>query len=128
MIRAMTGGTPGLVAIEDVKEWRGQDVLDPRGDKLGKLEDVYYDTESDTPAFAAIKSGMLGKRLTLVPLIDASAGRTYLRVNVVKDAFKEAPSFEPDSELTPESEARIYGHFRLDYRPTGGGARRLAKH
>ena len=48
--------------------WRGQDVLDPQGDKLGKLEEIYYDTETDVPAFAAVKSGTLSKHLTIVPL------------------------------------------------------------
>jgi hypothetical protein len=122
------GHDSATVIVEDVKEWRGQDVLDPGGDKLGKLEEVYYDTESDRPAFAAIKSGMIGRRLTLVPIIDASVGRSFLRVKVDKEAFKKAPSFEPSTELTPENEARIYGHFRLEYRPAGQGARRLAKH
>lgn len=122
------GRDAATVTIEDVTEWRGQDVLDPGGEKLGKLEEVYYDTESDRPAFVAIKSGMLGRRLTLVPIIDASAGRSFLRVKVGKEAFKEAPSFDPNTELTPENEARIYGHFRLEYRPVGQGARRLAKH
>ena len=66
--------TPTMIPIEDIKQWRGQDVVDPADEKLGKLEEVFYDTETDTPAFAAVKSGVFGKHLTLVTLAGATAG------------------------------------------------------
>ena len=123
-----TGATATSITIEDIKEWRGQDVVDPQGEKLGKLDEVYYDTETDAPAFAAVKSGTLSKHLTLVPLAGATAGQSYVRVSVGKDRFKDAPSFEPDAELTTGNETDAYGHYGLDYRAVGQGARRLAKH
>jgi hypothetical protein len=116
------------ITIEDVKDWRGEDVIDPGSEKLGKLEEVYYDTETDAPAFAAVKSGVLGKRITLVPLAGASAGRSYVRVGVDKDQFKGAPSVDPDTELSADDEEGTYRYYGLDYRAAGAGARRLAKH
>jgi hypothetical protein len=116
------------IPVEDIKEWRGEDVVDLHGDKLGKLEEVYYDTETDAPAFAAVKSGLFGKRLTLVPLAGATAARSHVRVRAAKDEFKEAPSFDPDAELGPEDEASTYRYYGLEYLPVGQGARRLAKH
>jgi sporulation protein YlmC with PRC-barrel domain len=122
------GATTQSIVIEDIKDWRGQDVLDSQGEKLGKLEDVYYDTESDAPAFGAIKSGLVGKHITLVPLAGATAGQSYIRVRTAKERFKDAPSIDPETELTSELEAGSYQHFGLEYRPVGAGARRLAKH
>jgi hypothetical protein len=117
-----------VIPIEDVTQWCGQDVLDPAGDKLGKLDQVFWDTEVDAPAFAAVKSGTFGKRLTLVSLAGATAGQSHLRVTVDKSRFKKAPSFDPDAELTAEDETAAYEHYGLEYRPAGMGARRLAKH
>jgi PRC-barrel domain len=117
-----------VIAVEDVKEWRGQAVLAADGEKLGKLEEVYYDTESDVPAFAAVKSGTFGKQVTLVPLAGATVGQEHLRVAVGKATFKDAPSFDPDAELTVDDESRVYGAFELEHRPGAQGARRLAKH
>lgn len=116
------------IAVEDVKDWLDQDVLDPQGDKLGKLEEVFYDAETDTPAFAAVKSGVFGKRLTLVALAGATVGRAHLRVPVGKDQFKNAPSFDPDAELSTDDETSAYEYFGLEYRPLGPDVRRLAKH
>ena len=56
-----------MIGVENITDWRGQDVVDRTGDKLGKLEEVYFDGETDEPAFAAVKSGLVSKSLTLVP-------------------------------------------------------------
>jgi hypothetical protein len=119
--------TASVIPIENLADWRGQDVLDLDGEKLGSLEHVLYDAEVDKPAFIAVKSGTLGKRLTLVPLRGATVGRTYVRVAGGKAGFKDAPSFPPGTELTAEDEQRVYGYFKFDYAPAGQGARRLAR-
>jgi hypothetical protein len=63
-----------------VKAWRGQAVLDADGEKLGKLEEIYYDTETDLPAFGADKSGTFGKHVTLIPLAYRAAGQGARRL------------------------------------------------
>jgi hypothetical protein len=116
-----------MIPVENIGDWRGQDVIDPNGDKLGKLEDVYYDGETDEPAFVAVKTGLVSKSLTLVPLTRASVGREYVRVERRKAVFKKAPSFDTDAELSLDDEAATYEHYSMDYKPAGEGARRLAK-
>lgn len=116
-----------MIPVESILEWRGQDVLDAVGEKLGKLEEVYFDGETDEPVFAAVKSGLLSKSLTLVPLARASVGREYVRVDRAKVEFKKAPSFDTDVELSLDDEAATYHHYGLEYAPAGEGARRLAK-
>ena len=120
--------TAAHIAVEDVKEWRGETVLGPGDEKHGKLEEVYYDTETDLPAFGAVKSGTLSKKLTLVPLAGATVGQSHIRVTATKDDFKKAPSFDTDAELSSEDEVEIYGFYGIGYVPTGQDARRLAKH
>jgi sporulation protein YlmC with PRC-barrel domain len=116
-----------MIPVENIADWRGQEVVDRRGEKLGKLEDVYFDGETDEPAFAAVKSGLLSKSITLVPLSGASVGREYLRVDQAKNDVKKSPSFETEAELSLNEEARVYRHYGLEYAPAGSGARRLAK-
>ena len=116
-----------MIPVENIIDWRGQDVVDPTGEKLGKLEEVYYDGETDEPAFVAVKTGLVSKSLSLVPLDRASVGRDYVRVNRSKGIFKKAPSFDTDAELTLDDEAATYQHYSMDYTPAGAGARRLAK-
>jgi hypothetical protein len=116
-----------LIQVEELADWQGRDVVDRQGEKLGKLDDVLYDGESDDPAFAAIVSGTLKKHLTYVPLVGASVGREYVRVRFPKGDLKQAPTFDPEVQLSPDDEASIYGFFGMDYAPTAQGGRRLAR-
>jgi hypothetical protein len=116
------------IVAEDIKAWQGDDVVDPGGEKLGKLEEIYFDTETDEPGFAAVKSGTFGKHITLVPLHGATVGHDFVRVAASKEQFKNAPSFDTDAELSSDEEASAYGYFGIAYQPAGQGARRLAKH
>lgn len=119
----------GEIPVEDITQWRGQDVIDPQTKKLGRLVEILYDTQTDTPAFGLVRSGHVGgRRGTLVPLNGASAGQDYLRVSVEKGAFKDAPSFDPQLELTAEDEARAYDYYGITYPRSDPSARVLAKH
>jgi PRC-barrel domain len=116
-----------MILVENITDWRGQDVIDSVGEKLGKLEHVYFDGETDDPSFIGVKSGTFSKSLTLVPLTEASVGRDYVRVNRAKGDVKKAPSYDTDVELTLDDEAATFKHYGLEYTPAGAGARRLAK-
>lgn len=116
-----------MIAVENLTDWHGQDVVDAVGEKLGKLEHVYFDGETDAPTFIGVKSGTFSKSLTLVPLREATVGRDYVRVNRAKSEVKKAPSYDTDAELTLDDEAATFAHYGLDYAPAGAGARRLAK-
>jgi PRC-barrel domain len=112
----------------DIREWRGHDVVDPDGHKIGDLEAVYVDTGTDLPSFGTVKVGMVGRhRLVFVPLDQASVGPGYLRVCYDKKLVKDAPSIDTDGELPVADEEAIFKHYGLTYQPGGGGERRLAR-
>ncbi len=115
--------------LASILEWRGEDVVDPDGEKIGKLEDVYFDAASDEPVFALVSTGMLGRTLTFVPLTGARVGREQVQVGHAKDRVDEAPTVEADEELSPELEAQLFHYYELDQGsaqlPSG---RRLVRH
>ena len=38
-----------MISVEHIEGWRGQTVLDPGGEQLGKLEEIYLDKSTGTP-------------------------------------------------------------------------------
>jgi len=65
----------------DIREWRGHDVVDSDGHKIGELEAIYVDTSTDLPAFATVKVGIPTRhRLVFVPLAQATVGPGYVKV------------------------------------------------
>ena len=112
----------------DIREWRGHDVVDDAGRKIGSLESVYVDTGTDDPAFATVTVGMVGRhRLVFVPLTGATVGPGYLKVRYPKSQVKGAPSIETDGELPASDEEAVFRHYEMAYQPGAGGERRLAR-
>jgi sporulation protein YlmC with PRC-barrel domain len=59
---------------------RGASVLDQEGTKIGTVEDIYVDRETDEPEWVVVKTGLLGNRVNFVPLREASMRGENLRV------------------------------------------------
>ncbi len=113
---------------ENIRDWRGHDVVDASGSKVGELEAIYFDTGTDEASFASVTVGMLGrKRLVFVPLDHAVVAPSYLKVTADKKQIKDSPSIDTDGELTPEREAEVFEHYGLAYELGQGGERRLGR-
>jgi sporulation protein YlmC with PRC-barrel domain len=110
-------------------QWHGKMLVDSNGDKIGRLQDVYVDVETDEPQFATVKEGFIGRHLTFVPLGGIHVGPDNLQVTVTKDQVRSAPDIEVHGEeLSQADESALYHHFELNYTPpdTPSG-RRLAR-
>lgn len=117
-----------MFEASDIREWRGHDVVDDGGHKIGTLESVYVDTASDQPVFATVTVGLPTRhRLVFVPLAGATVGPGYLKVSYAKHQVRDAPSIGVDGELPAGDEEAIFKHYDLGYQPGGGGERRLAR-
>jgi uncharacterized protein (TIGR02271 family) len=105
-----------VATMEDIRTWRGRTLVDRDGDKIGKIEDIYLDRSSGEPEWVAVKTGLFGSSVSFVPIHDAEPTGDDLRVEYEKDQVKDAPNVDPDGELSPEEERRLYKHYgRSDY-------------
>jgi hypothetical protein len=97
--------------LDALLTWRGRTVVDRRGDKLGKVGELYLDEETDRPAYAGIHTGLFGRQEAIVPL-EAFADRDgELVVAYDADHVRAAPSVEPDAALAPEDADRLAAHY-----------------
>jgi PRC-barrel domain len=92
-----------MINVEHIETWQGQQVLDPAGESLGKLEEIYFDKSSSTPLLVTVKSGLLGRRSKLVPIDGASVSRDYIRLVHDKATVDGAP--EAVGDATPDAAA-----------------------
>ena len=118
------------MTITDANQVRGQTAVGPSGEKIGTIEAVYFDNETDKPEWLAVKTGLFGMRESFVPLANASVQGDSVAVAYGKDKVKDAPNIDADGELSQDEEARLYQHYGLPYSdaasksglPEGGGA------
>jgi sporulation protein YlmC with PRC-barrel domain len=113
----------------NVAEWHGKMLIDRDGEKIGKLQDVYVDVETDEPQFATVKEGLISRHLTFVPLGGIKVGPDDLQVGVAKDQVKAAPDIaQHGEELSQADESALYHHYELNYTPPDlESGRRLAR-
>ena len=117
-----------MFEAENIRDWRSHDVVDADGNKIGQLEAIYVDTSTDQPAFASVRTGMIGRyRLTFVPLHGATVAPAHVRVAYQKKKVKDAFQIDTDGELAATDEPGLFQHYGLPYEPGAGGERRLAR-
>jgi len=114
---------------QNIAEWRGKQLVDRDGDKIGKLEAVYVDVETDEPMFGTVKEGFIGRHLTFVPLGGITIGPDNLQVAVSREQVKDATNIElQGDELSQTDEASLYHYYGLNYTPPNTeSGRRLAR-
>ncbi|TYK50832.1 PRC-barrel domain-containing protein [Actinomadura decatromicini] len=116
-----------MCEIEDIRQWRGRDVVDESGSKIGQLEAVYVDTGTDRPSFLTVRMGLpTRQRLVFVPLDGAKVGPEYVRVAYGKKQVKSSPSIGTDGELLAGDEQAVFDHYELPYQ-AAPDERRLAR-
>jgi uncharacterized protein (TIGR02271 family) len=101
--------------VTQAKDWRGRDVVDSNGDKVGSIEELYCDADTREPEWAAVKTGLFGTKLSFVPITQAEPAGEEVRVPFAKDQIKDAPKVDPEGELSQQEEAELYGHYGLSY-------------
>jgi uncharacterized protein (TIGR02271 family) len=96
-------------------QFRGQDLCDRDGNKIGSIEEIYLDAETDEPEWALINTGLFGGKSTFVPLREASEAEGTLRVPFDKATVKDAPKPDADGRLSQREEAELYRYYGMEY-------------
>ena len=100
-----------MTQTQHVLDWRGRNVVDRDGDKIGKLEEIYLDQQTGQPEWALVNTGFFGTKSSFVPLEGAGDADGDVRVSYEKAQVKDAPSIDPDGALSEQEEQKLYEHY-----------------
>lgn len=101
--------------LSDLNEWRGSDVVDPGGERIGSLEEIYYDAETDQPVFLGVRTGRVFHHLRFVPLEGTAIGRNRIATDRARSVVEQSPSIEDGNEMSTDLEADLFGYYQLPY-------------
>ena len=104
-----------MATTDQILSWRGRQLYDRDGEKIGKIDEVYLDTTTNQPEWALVNTGLFGTKSTFVPLRDAEATGDEVRVAHTKSHIKDAPRIDADGRLSESEEAELYRHYDLDH-------------
>lgn len=94
-------------------------VLDRNGDKIGKVEELYYERDGEPPEWALVHTGLLGTKKSFVPLQGATPAGEDIRLPIERVQVKAAPRAQKEDELSEAEEQRLFEHYGIPYATTG---------
>jgi uncharacterized protein (TIGR02271 family) len=110
------------LTIDRLQESRGATVYDSAGDKIGKVEEIFYDDQTNQPEWIGIGTGFFGTKRVLVPVEGATLTDDGYTVPYSKDQVKDSPDIDSD-EISQGTEQELYSYYGLGYseRRSDGG-------
>src|SRR5689334_7100655 len=100
-------------------DWEGRKLKDRNGDKIGTIDALYLDQQTDKPEWALVNTGLFGTRSSFVPLAGAAPDGDDVVVQVEAQQVKDAPKMDRDAELSEQEEGELFRHYGIDYTPEG---------
>jgi sporulation protein YlmC with PRC-barrel domain len=106
---------------EPWQDVRGFDVYDNNGDKIGTVEDLYFDRETHVARFFDVSVGgflKMGKKHLLVPVEEFTRDASEedrVRVNHDRDMVLESPEFDPDVVPEMDLQRTAYDYYGRPY-------------
>jgi uncharacterized protein (TIGR02271 family) len=100
-------------------DWKGRTLKDRSGEKIGTIDALYLDQETDKPEWALVNTGLFGTKSSFVPLAGAAPRGEDVVVKVEAQQVKDAPKMEPDEELSEQQEVELFRHYGIDYTAEG---------
>jgi uncharacterized protein (TIGR02271 family) len=95
-------------------QMRGAPVYDNDGEKIGKVEEIFYDYETSVPEWIGIGTGLFGMKRVFVPVMGAAPYDDGLMVPYSKEHVKESPDVDED-DISETTEARLAAYYGVDY-------------
>ena len=100
------------IQLERLAELRGKTVYDAEREKIGSVEEIFYDERTGRPEWIGIGTGLFGTKRVLVPVAGASATDDGVTVRYSKDQVKDSPDIDED-EISEERENELYSYYGL---------------
>jgi hypothetical protein len=93
----------------------GQQVVDPHGYTIGKIEALFLHGHDERASWARVKTGLVRTSSVFVPLHDAQEDGSKIRLVYEKEHVDAAPEIEPDGEELSDEEADVlHGYYGLE--------------
>ena len=105
---------PMTLTTDQLMSSRGEAVYDSSGAKIGSVEEIFVDEQTEQPEWIGLGTGFLGTKRVLVPVEGAERRGDGFYVPYAKDQIKNAPDIDAD-ELSQETEQDLYAHYGLSY-------------
>lgn len=114
------------IALNPVSELFGRPVCDCSGERIGAVDEVFYNDRSRRLDWVAVQVGFLGSRRVLVPLHGAHVTSSGLLLTVEAELVRAAPTVD-DIAVDEQTERELYEHYGLSWQDGSGAMSRAPR-
>jgi hypothetical protein len=107
--------------LDTILGWRGRTVRDRKDEEIGKIGDLYLDEETDRPAYAGVRTGLFGRRESIIPLEGIIERDGELIAPYDAEHVHDAPAIDPDEALDEAEQQRLARHYDAPPPSSQGG-------
>jgi uncharacterized protein (TIGR02271 family) len=113
------------LSLDRLTPLAGANVYDVAGERIGSVEEIFYDDETSRPEWIGVGTGFLGTRRILVPVAGARASGDGITVPYAKDTVNDAPDVDGD-RISEDVEVQLYTYYRTSWTDRWSGDRAVA--
>ncbi len=99
--------------IERLERMRGKDVFSSDSEKIGTVEEIYYDDQTGMPEWIGLDTGFLGMKRRVVPVEAIRPQGEGLCVPYSKEKVTKEPEFDFSEGLSYDAECALCEYFDL---------------
>jgi len=101
--------------MEQLQGLHGAPVYDGAGDQIGKVEEIFVDTDSQNPEWIGLGTGFFGTKRVLVPIQGVQPEGDGIAVAYEKEHDKAAEAKEQlPAQVDHEQHQNLLGRFGVD--------------
>jgi uncharacterized protein (TIGR02271 family) len=108
-----------MTSAQTPESFMGRTAVDPQGDKIGKIGQVYVDDVTGQPDWVTVNTGLFGTKEHFAPLQGATTTGDNVVLPFDKDVVKDAPDVADASHLDPDEQDALYTYY-AQYLGTAG--------
>jgi len=101
------------------EQYMGRNAVDPQGDKIGSVGQVYLNDETGQPDWITVNTGLFGMKENFAPLAGSSFDGDNLVLPFDKAVVKDAPDVADASHLDADEQQSLYTYYQ-QYLGSGG--------
>ena len=101
----------------------GRNAVDPRGDKIGTVGQVYVNDQTGQPDWITVNTGLFGMKENFAPLAGSTFNGDDLVLPFDKSVVKDSPDVADSAHLDLDEQEALYAYYRqyLGAPNTGAG-------
>ena len=101
-----------MTNAQTAESYMGKNALDPDGNKIGSIGQVYVDDQTGQPDWITVNTGLFGAKESFAPLSGSTLTEDGVMLPFDKDVVKGSPEIKDAAHLDEDEQDALYSYYQ----------------